>query len=883
MKKLIISIVTICLLLCTSAAFAADGLSEKQSGAVSLMNGLKIYEDVTEEKASETVTRGEFAKIIVRVMGGSDDLSSTPKRIFSDVLSDNDAAASVEYLYERGIMAGYGKAEFKPDSVISLGEAVKVLVSVTGYASIAEKEGGFPNGYYAMAVSNDMLKGVSGGVNGEITYADAAVMIQNVLESNKYLTISGITGNYPTYTDSNDKDYMNYALNVYRYSGIVEACGSTSLMSAQEQYEDGAVKIGGEMFDSEIDNIADYLGMKVTAYYTADENGYHILYVATDKNVKVVEVLSEDITEDVGKTRFPYYENNRKKTLDISDDAIFIYNGKRLDVVDDSDLYTENGSVRFISNDSSKYNVVIIKNYETFIVDKAIATDSIVNFKYERGSLDLSGEENIKPTFVLDGQEADFSSISSGSVLSIAISKNTIGDVLAEVLISNNQVTAKAKKFVTVNGNKGVALEDGNEYEYTQEYIQRIEEGQQSTYEPTIGSEGTFYIDYFNKVAGYAVSSSGKNYAYVVKCYYNENTEEGVVRLFTKEGSMEDFTMADKITYNGNRADKSQIPEMLKKSSPDGTVNQLIVATTTDSGLIRKIQTAENKMSEELYVAADNEFVLNAHPKNEAGVACGLRFYKNMAFDKPYSFVDGQTVQFMIPTDKKNEKAYKVATKLSSTDVSLPAPLYLYDAGPAGALGAVVSNTANEGKFGTPVIIDEVWQTIDDEDQECTQLVFVGGQSVYAGDDIIYSQPKTEKDKCNWQSRIDYTNVKISDLKKGDVIQYTTSNDRLEMLRVLVRVDDIGPIRIDGVNIQLSGNMIADVISVSENGRTALVRYYNALGNYVNQTMLVNSTTYRYDSSDGEVYNSSAADLRPGDRVLINSFWWSPKLVVIFR
>lgn len=109
MKKLIISIVTICLLLCTCAAFAADGLNEKQSGAVSLMNGLNIYEDVTEEKAAETVTRGEFAKIIVRVMGGSDNLSPTPKRIFSDVLPDNDAAASVEYLYERGIMAGSEK------------------------------------------------------------------------------------------------------------------------------------------------------------------------------------------------------------------------------------------------------------------------------------------------------------------------------------------------------------------------------------------------------------------------------------------------------------------------------------------------------------------------------------------------------------------------------------------------------------------------------------------------------------------------------------------------------------------------------------------------------------------------------------------------------
>ena len=77
--------------------------------------------------------------------------------------------------------------------------------------------------------------------------------------------------------------------------------------------------------------------------------------------------------------------------------------------------------------------------------------------------------------------------------------------------------------------------------------------------------------------------------------------------------------------------------------------------------------------------------------------------------------------------------------------------------------------------------------------------------------------------------------------------------------------------------------MIADVISVADNGRTAVVKYVDRYGAEQYQSMLVNSTTYRYDSSDGEIYNSSASDLREGDRVLINSYWWSPKLVVIFR
>ena len=257
---------------------------------------------------------------------------------------------------------------------------------------------------------------------------------------------------------------------------------------------------------------------------------------------------------------------------------------------------------------------------------------------------------------------------------------------------------------------------------------------------------------------------------------------------------------------------------------------------------------------------------------------CELRFYKNMAENKPYNFVNGKTIQFMVPTDKDNEKAYKIGTKLSSTDMSLPAPLYLYDAGPGGALGAVVSNTASEGKYSTPCIIDEICTAVNEDDEVGTLIQFVGGQSVFAGDHIIYDQPTT-----NWKDRVDYSNIKVEDLKHGDIIEYTTSNDKVEMLRVIVRVDDIGPIRIDGDNIQLNGNMIADVISVADNGRTAVVKYVDRYGAEQYQSMLVNSTTYRYDSSDGEIYNSSASDLREGDRVLINSYWWSPKLVVIFR
>lgn len=883
MKKYITAFIVSLILLFTVNSVLAQGggnLTDRQKEAISLLNDLGIFQYVSEEDAENTVTRAEFAEIIVTAMGG-DDLSAYPKRIFTDVPADNEYAPCIEYLYERGIMSGFDNAQFRPDENVTIAQAVTVAVSLMGYSDWAKEQGGYPNGYYSIAVSNNLLRGVSSKIDDEVTFADAAVILANVLESDSYLRITGYKNGYPVKEDENGKTYMGYVLGVYKYTGILEAYGDTSLYDSSSHYDSDVCIVGGEMFNTNDKDVSEYLGMKVTVYYESHKGEYRILHILIDDKNKVTEVDSEDISEQTTTRIFQYYDNNKLKKINISDDAVYIYNGKTLDIASDEDLISENGFVRLISNNGdSKYNVVIIKDFNTFIVDKAIATDSILNFRYGRGSLDLSDSGGIAVKYYEDDKEADFSNITTGSVLSVALSKNLIGDALAEIYISNNKITAVANSM----DDEGVVLNDGARYEFTKEYEQRLAENEANTYKPALGSEGEFYIDYFNKLAAYKIIAASKQYGYVVKCWYDEH-EGSAIRLFTSDGNFEEYELAKKITLNGVSTKREEIPDLLRQSGENNTIYQLIIYKTNSSGAVREIKTAVNKTNELYYIASDEEFVLNAHPKNDAGEPAGLRFYKNMAENRPFAFVDGQTVQFMVPTDKDNEKAYKIATKLSSTDTSVPAPVYIYDAGAAGNIGAIVTNTASEGKYSTPCIIDKVLRAVNEESEEGILLEFVGGTSVFAGKDIIYDQPvrSDSKGSNNWRSRVDYMNVTIDDLKRGDVIEYTTSNGEVEMLRVIVRVDDIGPVRIDGDNIQLNGNMIADIISVSDNGRTALVYYVDRFGNERYQTMLVNGTVYRYESSDGEVYNSSTADLRKGDRVLINSYWWSPKVVVIFR
>ena len=104
MKK-IISLLTVALcLIAMSGAVTAEGndsLTPRQSIAISLLNDIGIFSEVSEESAGETVTRADFARVVVRMLGAEDELSTAPRRIYTDVLPDNEAAASIEYLYDK--------------------------------------------------------------------------------------------------------------------------------------------------------------------------------------------------------------------------------------------------------------------------------------------------------------------------------------------------------------------------------------------------------------------------------------------------------------------------------------------------------------------------------------------------------------------------------------------------------------------------------------------------------------------------------------------------------------------------------------------------------------------------------------------------------------
>lgn len=866
-------------------------LAEEQEIDTSLVDKLyhitSMGRDIRSEYTPEgEMSRGLFAYIAAAIMGfdAENDIYET-KQIFTDVTTEHEFAPSIAYLFSAGIMSGDDKAAFRPDSSITYDEAVKTAAIMIGYTTVSELKGGFSGGYVDSAASAGLLRGVSAKAGTAMTQKNIYKLFDNMLDV-PMLTAS-ITGGLQASENNREYTILKNKLGIETSEGIVDGFEYSSLAGDSDEKGPDILTVNGAAFTMEYTEGYDYLGMYVTVYHDSDDN---VAYIEIDdRKTKVLNVKASEIETETNTSSLSYRPGNSGvKRAAFDNEAVFLYNGKKLNVVNDFDLMPEEGDLTLIDNDSDgKYEVIRINAYDVFVVDSVLTTDELIKFKYDMGNLDVSEESNQHVRYFLEDSPAELSDIAKWSVLSVKRSKNLKGTVLCDIYITNTSFDAQVNSCMDEGDEYYVTLSDGNEYMLSKSYINRVNMGASDSAYPPLSKQLTVYFDRFGKIAAVNTVAGGKNYGYVVRCNTDDETETVILRLFTKNAEFIDFTVRSKVSVNGTSIDSSLLSDTLKNSSGTGAVNQLVVYTASGDNEITKLQLAEDKTGEYYYVAKEDEFVLNCHPINaQTGEPGGMRFYKYLAENRPLYYLEGTTINFQIPTDIKAEEDYKISTKLASTDVKLGGPLYVYDAGNGGMIGAIVSSLVDDSDYSLPAVVDYVKDVVNEDDEVCKEIVFVGGSSVQTnGNSVKYSQPlKDSADVAtNWKDRIDYTDITIDDLKRGDIVEYTKLNGKLDTLRVMVKADNIGPIRIDGDNLQKNGSMLCKVISVSDNKRAAIVHYYNRQNKDIYQSMFINGSVYKVDTKKNEVTYSSTGDIEPGDTLFINSFWWSAKVIVIYR
>lgn len=155
-KLRVIFVSTLVLSLLTCPAFAASSFPDvdedaEYAEAVAYVSeiGIMVGDEQGNFNPNKTVTRAEMATIICRLLNDAENLKTSAD--FSDVPTTHWANKYISKAAELGIVNGDGTGNFGPSDTITYEDTLTMIVRAMGLVEIAEKNGGYPDGYLFVA------------------------------------------------------------------------------------------------------------------------------------------------------------------------------------------------------------------------------------------------------------------------------------------------------------------------------------------------------------------------------------------------------------------------------------------------------------------------------------------------------------------------------------------------------------------------------------------------------------------------------------------------------------------------------------------------------------------------------------------------------------
>lgn len=183
------------LLVCPATAAGSAGFTdisdEATAEAAEVLRVLGVVDGTGNGlfQPDRSLTRAEFCKMAIEVLGRGDEAASQSGRvIFSDVRADHwargyiNAAASKPSENEPPLVAGIGNGLFKPDDIITYGGAVAILMRALGYSDQDVGMGQrWYDGYLNTARAIGLTDGLSLSGDAAITRGQAAILFRSLL------------------------------------------------------------------------------------------------------------------------------------------------------------------------------------------------------------------------------------------------------------------------------------------------------------------------------------------------------------------------------------------------------------------------------------------------------------------------------------------------------------------------------------------------------------------------------------------------------------------------------------------------------------------------------------------------------------------------------
>ncbi len=484
--------------------------------SLGIING---YPEDNTYRPDNTITRGEFAKVIITFLGIADAAFDNVKSGFADVDSINHWAKKyIKLAADKKIVNGYTDGTFRADDPVKYVEAVKMIVCALNYGTMIDQQQKDPNApwyqpYMALAAEKGILDGAtSGGQDAPASRGTVAVLIYNSLE----VPVATVSPSGTT-TINKDNTALSTLLKKEEVEGVVKSVYQTGLTTGATGLKENQIIIETDKGEKcytieENEDAMELLGKKITAYASEGEYDEPTLSkISTLKGNVITTVQAADIIASDGAS-LEYYNNNRPSTIKFDSNMAVVYNGKYVSSFTGEDFKAiKSGNIQFICNDNdSRPEVAVVTSYEVFAVSSldTASTPVTVYSMYGAKSFQIpeSGDISYIYSLTKDGQAIapTAANIKKWTIISVAKSKESSeGIAVWKGIVTSNSVTGSVQEV----DNKGIITIKDKEYKLAYNF----DEYTGTKPELAVTDTVTVYLDHEGKIAAAEASAADTN------------------------------------------------------------------------------------------------------------------------------------------------------------------------------------------------------------------------------------------------------------------------------------------------------------------------------------------------------------------------------------
>lgn len=734
-------------------------VSDEKNESMDRMIGLGIYDGAMRDKADSYVTRIDAALVFGRILGISSMDSLTNS--FADLAGVRNRGIA-QALKDMGIMQGYG-SYFYPYNSISQREAMESLANIMGY-DVAAREIGYESVFARLKLD----RGIS-AEEGGVTYTNLAKIISNALDSDIMAAQAG--GGYAVVQG---QTMLRNSMGITEHEGIIAATEYSDLYG-ERTATDGHIIIDGVCYRV-TGNTFGWEGRRVRYFVKEEQGEQWIVYIYGMNSLNQTMILDWKDIIGYANDQYTYYdEKGRERRVRVSSDKSLIYNGAAVNSYSPEDLVASYGTVQLIDNDlNGGYDVIRVEDFDTYAVHAIDYSQGIIYDEYENKSvqIDLSGKLLIEE----NGTPAQFSAITTGTVVSVAKSKD---GAVARLLISREIVEGSVGAVLDRNGDQELALYDvvHGSGAAVRVLLHPFYAGAKDR-ESFMGRDVVISLDYAGRAVTFDLGQSTWTWAYLIDANLKQEsfTSKLYLKVYTEANERKIYPCRENVNVNGSCAKEAGnilpsinggaegvVPQLLQiRTNPAGEISEILSAADPGGRLTRCVEgvqtqryfTASLSLGGQVCVASGNTDVFSVPSSNVAQAP-------------EYQFVHSTASAWMI-----NDKDYTFeAYSTDGNDMTAEA-IVLKDQ------TVRASNTWLVG------VVAEIAQTLDDNGERITSMLVQNAGSNYNA--VIYPD---RFDLNNLSGASTGTGLSV---EVGDVVAYQNdSQTRVVNLNVLyTRRDD---------------------------------------------------------------------------------------------